>query len=272
MIHSLRIKIYQPTAHFRLPFAYQRRHTYPLPPYSTVIGFLCNLLGIDYKGNDIFEKLKSCKLSVSGRFGTKTTEYIWFRNLSKEAHIKYFGTVNNRTKNGEVQHIGGQSPMRIDVLDDNELYIHIAQEDNKTDFLEYIKENLYNPINRLEVLHLGRAEDWVVFKDVDIVKLNICDKHKNYRHFFWIPRENWQSERELEGTSFDKAEGLFYNLPVFATIKDYDKTFNRHGQRSFSYLRVKLNDGTIKGLTYYLDKDISGNEIPVFFADLSKSN
>jgi len=66
---ALLIQIYQPTAHFRIPFTYQRRHTYPIPPYSTVIGLLCNLLGIYYHDenddeatiDDNYVKLKNVK-------------------------------------------------------------------------------------------------------------------------------------------------------------------------------------------------------------------
>jgi len=68
---ALLIKIYQPTAHYRMPFTYQRRHTYPIPPYSTVIGFLCNMLGIIHQDNEWYKKLKKCKLSISGRFEQK---------------------------------------------------------------------------------------------------------------------------------------------------------------------------------------------------------
>jgi CRISPR-associated protein Cas5, N-terminal domain len=66
-LKTLRLKIYQPQAHYRVPFTYQRRHTYPIPPYSTVIGLLCNVLGIrnlegdgEPKSED-YEKLKNCK-------------------------------------------------------------------------------------------------------------------------------------------------------------------------------------------------------------------
>ncbi|MGB9677695.1 MAG: CRISPR-associated protein Cas5, partial [Candidatus Ratteibacteria bacterium] len=46
-----KLKIYQPQAHYRIPFTYQRKHTYPIPPYSTIIGLLCNVLGIrNYRG------------------------------------------------------------------------------------------------------------------------------------------------------------------------------------------------------------------------------
>lgn len=257
---ALLIKIYQPTAHYRTPFTYQRRHTYPIPPYSTVIGFLCNMLGVDYQGNEFFDKLRQCGLSVSGYFEQKLTEYIWFRNLSKKSHESFFGSSEIREKNGEINHIGGQSPMRIDVLENMHLNIHIAGDEN---FLKVLKENLENPINRLETIHLGRAEDWLVFESIKIVELQTIKRDKNYKCFFWIPQHLW--EIDSINFDFDRTEGLFYNLPVFSTVKDYDKTFNRHAERSFSYMRSKLNDGALKDIKYHYDSD---SDIPVFFADL----
>ncbi len=194
MIHSLRIKIYQPTAHFRLPFTYQRRHTYPIPPYSTVIGFLCNMLGVDHHENKLFKELQKCKLSVSGCFDTKLTEYIWFRNLSKKSHVNYFGSENIREKNGEINHPGGQSPMKIDVLENMQLTIHLASED--ATFIKYLHNYLHNPTNRLETMHLGRAEDWLVFEELEMVFLEPTDKHKNYNRFFWIPQHIWLPEKQ----------------------------------------------------------------------------
>jgi CRISPR-associated protein Cas5t len=261
---ALLIKIYQPTAHYRMPFTYQRRHTYPIPPYSTVIGFLCNMLGIDYQGNEKYEQLKKCKLSVSGRFEQKLTEYIWFRNLSKGSHEKYFGSTDTREKNGEINHIGGQSPMRIDVLENMHLNIHLAGDE---DFLCELEKYLHNPVNRLETVHLGRAEDWLVFESIQLLELEKSERDKNYNHFFWIPQHI--EADETIAFDFDKTDGLFYNLPVFATIKDYEKTFNRHAERSFSYMRSKLNDGAITGMEYMYDEQ-SG--VPVFLADLNRCN
>lgn len=259
---ALKVKIFQPTAHYRMPFTYQRRHTYPIPPYSTVVGFLCNMLGIDYQGNEQYEKIKDCKLSVSGKFDVKLTEYIWFRNLSKSAHEKYFGSTAIREKNGEVNHIGGQSPMRIDVLENMCLNIHIATQD--VAFLEELKTNLSNPINRLETIHIGRAEDWIIYESIEMVDLVAESKDKNYNYFFWIPQTIWKPESVL--FDFEKADGLFYNLPVFSTIKDYEKTYDRNGERCFKYMRSKLNDGALIGMEYLYD-----GEIPVFFADLKMS-
>jgi len=265
MMKALRIKIYQPTAHYRMPFTYQRRHTYPIPPYSTIIGFLSNMLGIYDQENELFHKIQSCKLSISGKFNIKLTEYIWFRNLNKKSHETYFGSATIRKKNGEINHIGGQSPMRIDVLENMHLNIHIASEDPS--FLDELKNCLKNPVNRLETIHIGRAEDWLVFDSIELVDLIPSSKHKNYKHFFWIPQKIWVPE-SIE-FDFERTQGLFYNLPTFATIKDYNKTFNRHAERSFKYLRSKLNDGALTGINYLYDEK---SDIPVFLADLKLSN
>lgn len=262
---ALLLKIYQPTAHYRMPFTYQRRHTYPIPPYSTVIGFLCNMLGIDHQGHEQYKKLQQCKLSVSGKFEQKLTEYIWFRNLSKGSHEKFFGSTAIREKNGEINHIGGQSPMRIDVLENMHLNIHITTKDEL--FLKWLEEYLHNPVDRLETIHLGRAEDWLVFESIQMVELEKSDRDKNYNHFFWIPQHI--ETNKVVVFDFDKAEGLFYNLPVFVTIKDYEKTYNRHAERRFTYMRSKLNDGAIKGMEYMYDEQ---SDVPVFLADLGRCN
>ena len=261
---ALLIKIYQPTAHYRMPFTYQRRHTYPIPPYSTVIGFLCNMLGIAHQDNEWYKKLKECKLSISGRFEQKLTEYIWFRNLRKKSHEAYFDSAEIREKNGEINHIGGQSPMRIDVLENMHLNIHIAGDE---DFLTDLEAYLYNPVSRLDTIHIGRAEDWLVFESIRFVELEKCDRDKNYNHFFWIPRSIYLTDNIK--FDFDKTEGLFYNLPVFATISGYEQTYNHNAERTFTYMRSKLNDGAVKGLEYLYDVHTA---IPVFLADIGKSD
>ncbi len=66
---ALRLLLYMPQAHWRVPYAYQRRHTLALPPYSTVIGLLCNLLGI----RNPYGEGAPCRCTVCGQ--------IWRHNL-----------------------------------------------------------------------------------------------------------------------------------------------------------------------------------------------
>jgi CRISPR-associated protein Cas5t len=266
----LRLKIYQPQAHYRIPFSIQRRHTYPIPPYSTVIGFLINLLGLKNQTDPLYtDGIKNLKISIAGRFETKTIEKIWFRNLSKESHKKRFGSSINRIIGGHIEHFGGQSPMTIDILNDVYLLIYLFHYDQN--FLETIKENILNPVNRLEVLHLGRAEDWIVFDDlprlIDINDLKYGRFDKNYKLFFWIPEKLFRLDTKT--LRYEDFSGLIFNLPVFSEIENYESTFNKNGKRRFSYIKAKLNDGEISGTNILIDADSDlPQSIPIFLGDL----
>ncbi|MBC7360793.1 MAG: type I-B CRISPR-associated protein Cas5 [Candidatus Aminicenantes bacterium] len=264
-LYVLRTKIYQPQAHYRIPFTYQRRHSYPIPPYSTVIGFLCNLLG--YDGMPAEHKyLKNIKISVAGRFEIKTAEYVWFRNLSKDAHLKRFRAVENRSLGGRAEHIGGQSPVLIDILNEVTLIIYLAHNDKA--FVDHIRHSLLTSDHRLEVLHLGRAEDWVVFQEISqvykILDFNTMRIDANFGYFFWIPEKIYQPASKDELTAFEHFDGLVYRIPTFWTVENYNSTFNRHGRRIFKYMTTKLSDGLFRQKYFLFDTEIN---LPVFLAD-----
>ncbi len=256
-IEVLRIKIYQPQAHYRIPFTYQRRHTYPIPPYSTVIGLLCNLLGIrNYEGtgepieDENYRKLKNLKISICGKFESKSTEYTWFRNLSAKAHNKRFVVPENRYVGGQIEHIGGQSPVRIDILNDVYLWIYLYHEDRE--FLEHIELSLENPSNRIGPIHLGRAEDWIVIDGIDFVNVDMDDACGDFEVFVWVPENIYLPN----GASFDfnNFGGLIYNIPTFYRL-------GGSGAREFNYERVKLSDGLLQGISFYYDTE---EDKPIF--------
>ena len=265
-LEVLRIKIYQPQAHYRIPFTYQRRHTYPIPPYSTVIGLLCNLLGIrNYKNkgepcenencNCDYHKLKKLKISICGKFESKTTEYTWFRNLSVEAHNKRFGAPENRYVGGQIEHIGGQIPVSIDILNDVYLWIYLYHEDNS--FLEKIKRSFQEPSSRLDIIHLGRAEDWIVIDGVNFEKVNMDDAYGNFKVFVWVP-ENIFLPKNIS-LDFNSVEGLIYRIPTFYKLGE-------DGAREFNYEKVKLSDGLLYGFSFYYDKK---EDKPIFLLNNS---
>jgi CRISPR-associated protein Cas5t len=272
----LKIKIYQPQAHYRMPFTYQRRHTYPIPPYSTVIGLLCNLLGIrnnngDGEPNDDnYLKLKNIKISIAGTFESKTTEYIWLRNLSKESHISRFGSYTNRYVGGHIEHIGGQMPAPTDILNDVRLWIYLYHKDEsfldhkgKT-FLEEIKDSFENPNNRISVLHLGRAEDWIVIEDLKFVELKYRKIGGDFKKFFWIPKDlylpnnkninNWEEH-------YKKIEGIAYRITTYYKLQN--------GIRNFDYVEVKLNSGELSFCELNMEVLFDEEEnLPIFLANL----
>jgi CRISPR-associated protein Cas5t len=261
MDKALRIKVYQPNAHFRLPFAYQRRLTYPLPPYSTVIGLLSNVLGIGYDvQSELFDQLKATRISVSGYFDSKITENIWFRNIAVDRHTDRFHKVNKRFLNGRLEHIGGQALMAMDVLHNAHFVFHFYNDDTK--FLDTLKANFEKPNNRLDVLHLGRAEDWLVIEDLDYAEIGVAEMDGNFNHFFWLPEKEANSEKT--NASFEQITGLTYRLPTFCHVQDYQETGNKNGSREFEYLPTKLNDGAIMNARYFYDVQ---EGLPVFFAN-----
>ncbi|NPA80366.1 MAG: type I-B CRISPR-associated protein Cas5 [Thermotogae bacterium] len=246
---ALRLKIYQPSAHYRIPFTYQRRHTYPIPPYSTVIGLLANFLGIrNLRGegepdSEDFRKLKGISISVGGTFIAKTKDYVWFRNLGKDSHESRFHTPTNRRYMGIPEHPGGQMPVSIDVLNDVHLWIYLYHKDE--DFLERIQDSFLNPRDRVWPPHLGRAEDLIVPIDISTAELTFKPKiYGNYRRFFWVP----------EGYT-DSVIGLMHRIPTFYRLES--------GARTFEFAHVYLSDGIFTGEVcgYFDEKE----RTPVFF-------
>lgn len=267
-METLRLKIYQPQAHYRIPFTYQRRHTYPIPPYSTVKGFLCNTLGIrrgieridsDEDDEDILKlkKLKEIKISICGNFKSKSSEYTWFRNLNKDAHEERFGYPENRKISSSVQHPGGQMPVIMDILNEVLIIIHFYH--TEREFLETIKKSFYENIsNRGTPLHLGRAEDIVVILDLEFTNVHLEEVEGFFDKFFWIPEKTYIDNNCI--FDFNKIGGLLYNLPTFYSIVD--------GRRNFEYTKVKLNNGDLGGIKIFFDKK---ENLPIFLFELEEN-
>ncbi|MEO0229209.1 MAG: type I-B CRISPR-associated protein Cas5b [candidate division WOR-3 bacterium] len=242
----LRLKIYQPHAHYRIPFTFSRRHTYPIPPYSTVIGLICNVLGIKDQSDSYFQKLKDgLSLAIYGKFGSITKEYVWLRNLNKEYHILRFAHEKNRVTVQISEHPGGQMPTRVDVLEDVNLVIYIHHPDDT--LLETLKDSFLNPQNRIYPLHLGRAEDWIIFSGSpsEAIKITEVDEKsmKSYYgrldYYCWIPNIKYGREfvdEKLFDENFsefiEKISGSSHLITSFYEIKD--------GFRNFTHIPVKL--------------------------------
>jgi CRISPR-associated protein Cas5t len=244
-IKLLRLKIFQPSAHYRVPFTFLRRHTYPIPPFSTIIGLICNVLGIDNQENEDFKQLKNgLSLSIYGKYDFLNKEYIWFRNLSKKSHKSRFGDTKSRSINQLIEHPGGQLPIKIDVLENVRLLIYIKHTDEN--FLNKIKEAFENPVKRIYPLHLGRAEDLLIFQEIKIIEIDpkkekLYGQLTNY-NFTWLIDPN-QGEEFIDTNFYpynykdfyDKIQGSYHLITSFYEIIE--------GIRNFRYVPVKLFEG-----------------------------
>ncbi|ADL41488.1 CRISPR-associated protein Cas5 family [Caldicellulosiruptor obsidiansis OB47] len=141
MLNSLlKIKIYQPFANFRKPFSYGIVDSYPLPPPSTVKGWLHNILGA--KNGEYYEMA----VSVCGRFNSISYDIqriVKFDRLRKEDTIApVVNEVSARVQN---------SIIYVTNLVDVQLCIHVNAERN---VLEKIYKNIFD-----SYWGLGRKED-----------------------------------------------------------------------------------------------------------------
>lgn len=262
VFNILKIKIHQPDAHYRVPFSYQRRFTYPIPPYSTVKGLICNLMGIRDSSDNRLKKIKDgLSLAIYGRYESIVKEYIWFRNLGRESHIGRFNAVTNRIIDNIPQHPGGQMPVIIDVLHNVNLIIYISHPE--ISFLEEIKDVFENPSARTSTIYLGRSEDWLVLEDIEYpIELKQASIG-SIKYFTWIPLGRFADKNFIDSdydNFFNNLNGNLFRLPTFYEItKSNQRVFNE-------YITVKLYEGgSFPRHEFYIDIK---EDIPVIFSGL----
>jgi len=268
----LRIRIYQPSAQYRIPFSYQRWFTYPLPPFATVKGLLCNLLGIKTDSSCEYKSLFSgLSVAVYGSAESIVRDYTWFRNLSKESHISKFHLTTHRINDFTQQHPGGQMPVIVDSLNENKVIIYFSHCDNAK--LCEVEECFRNPEKRNGIVHLGRAEDWLVIEDIR----RITPEEKALRrcHYFsWLPEPSFCDETYLKcplaqyEAFFNKAPGNCLRMPLFYRI-------NEDNQRLFeTYYTAKLYEGGVFTVTnkFLIDRFDNETELPLIFTKVRLQN
>lgn len=202
---SIRLKLKQNLVNYKLPTSFQLRETYPLPPYSTVIGMVHNTCN--------YAEYKPMKISVQGKYHSKVndlaTRYEFKNGMT-------FDASRHQIKVGEYGISRGVS--NVELLSDVELVIHIVPED------ENLVEEIFNAFKTPhEYISLGRREDLVVVDEVKIVEISeerIKDENlridRDYRAY--VPVEIIDKKKVFVEGSVDTIQykGTMYNL-----TKDY---------------------------------------------------
>lgn len=133
----LKLKLYQEAACYKKPFATKVAETYPLPPYSTVIGMLHKIL--QAQPREYFPM----NVSIQGEYESIFNNYQTLR--------KYKGKVVTAM------------PQNVHQLLNVHLIIHVEAED------EIIDELYTNITNGIESFTLGRNEDLVRIDEIKIL-------------------------------------------------------------------------------------------------------
>ncbi len=135
----LKLKLYQETACYKKPFATKVAETYPLPPYSTVIGMFHKIL--QAKSGEYFPM----NVSIQGEYEAIFHNYQNLRMYKGKDKVTAM-------------------PRNVHQLLNVHLIIHVEAQE------ETIHKIYQNIINGAETFTLGRNEDLVRVDDVKILK------------------------------------------------------------------------------------------------------
>lgn len=148
---AVRLKLYQSTANYKKPTSFQLKESYPLPPYSTIIGMVHNLCN--------YEEYKDMEISIQGKYHSKVND-LYTRYEFKNGMT--YDLSRHQIKVGEYGVSRGIST--VELLVDVELLVHIIPKDQSL-----VKEIEHAFLYPREYPSLGRREDLVIIKEVKIV-------------------------------------------------------------------------------------------------------
>ena len=249
---AIRLKIFQNLVNYKLPTSFQLKETYPLPPYSTVIGMVHNACE--------FTEYVPMKVSVQGKYHSIVSEVYYSYSFAPERldkdRLKNYVTI---TKNSNEKQTGVyKSPLHQNLLSEVELLIHIVPENQE--LVEEICEKLTYPH---EYLSLGRREDLIVFGELPkIVEVEETELEEDLSiknsYSAYIPIEILKEETVKIGSKEGvKISGTVYKLTKDYEIKNYGTAKSPKNFRVWNKIKVVYGSDTtgLEEENVYVDED-----------------
>lgn len=160
MERAIRVQCFQNLTNYRKPSSFIIKETYPLPPYSTILGMIHAACG--------FEEFHPMKISIQGtNQGTISDLYTRysFSPGGKYEEGRHQVCIEDEEKYGIFKGIAN-----VELVCDNRMVIHIVPEEEDFDT---VLNAMKFPKNYLS---LGRYEDLLDVQRVDIVNLQLEDE------------------------------------------------------------------------------------------------
>lgn len=200
----IKIKAIQNMVNYKRPMCYISGETYPLPPYSTVIGMIHNACG--------FTSYHPMKVSIQGTpksvvSDLQTKYYGGTANFEKGRHTLYA-----THENSKIGYISG--PGNVELITDIDLIIHVLP-DNEEDISEIVN-GLSNPP---KYLALGRHEDILNITDIEVVDCEMREEGFTKHHMYFLPNE----ENEFQGTSYKLKK--VYHIDKKTKIRTFQESY-----------------------------------------------
>jgi len=209
---ALYIKIFQPFAQYRNPFTFYYAQTYPLPPKSTIIGMLQNLIDDYYGHKHGVENWWKLKVSIHGGFESVFWNY---QQLIKgEIQLKKVGNklvLSNQNLPLYNEGIKSQrTPVHQQELFNGHLHIFIKGERS---ILKEVKEAFDNP---RKILSLGRSEDIIFIRRTEFVE-PINGDSKTAEKSIWL---SYPTYIKRDSFPIKNEKYPVYSIPVKIVFKN----------------------------------------------------
>lgn len=197
MIRAVRIHAFQQMPNYRKPASFLIKESYPLPPFSSVIGMVHALCGWkSYHPMDI-----GVQGNTAGVVNDYATNYS-FGPIKYEPGRHAFG-VDRADGSGGLDGVG-RGPHSYELLTDVELLLHIAPKDVAD--VDVIVAALADPP---VYPSLGRYEDLIRFDSVEAVTLHAASQTPLAYYDMYVPTA--ASEDALPGTIYSIGKVFAYH-------------------------------------------------------------
>ena len=157
MERAIRIECYQRTANYRKPSSFIIKESYPMPPYSTVIGMVHAVCG--------FKEYHPMKVSIQGTNSGSVSELYTRYSFSMDSKYEA-GRHNICIDEGDKKYGAFKGIAHVELICNSRMIIHIVPEEKDYD---RVLEGLNNPV---VYPSLGRYEDLLDIQSVREVTLS----------------------------------------------------------------------------------------------------
>ncbi|WP_028308583.1 type I-B CRISPR-associated protein Cas5b [Desulfitibacter alkalitolerans] len=243
---AVRVRLYQDLVNYKRPNSFQLKETYPLPPYSTVIGMVHNLCG--------YQEYQSMQVSVQGKYFSKVND-LYTRYEFKNA-MKY---EEDRHQLRVGEYGIGRGVATAELLVDVELLLHIVPDDQSK--IEEIHAAFEKP---REYPSLGRREDLVTIAEVKHVTLTLTELEDQITmpedYYAYIPyallEEEGEEKVKLTHYVSGIRPGTRYRLPKNYELVNYGTEKNPKLFRKWHKVEVIYGNATaLSDEAFLIDED-----------------
>lgn len=235
-MEAVRVRLFQDLTNYKKPTSFQLKESYPLPPYSTVIGMVHNLCR--------YEKYVDMQISIQGKYTSKVNDL--YTRYEFKSGTKFDPSRHQLNADG----FGiGQGIATAELLSQVELLIHICpKEQDRT------KEIYRAFLNPYEYPSLGRREDIALITEVKRTEITQKELDKNQymrdgqRYYAYVPLRYYRSSNgEEEVVDFNYLGESIYRSKAISGVsargtkfllnKDYS-LINYGNSKTPKYIRI----------------------------------